>query len=280
MKRMILYLSAAAALFAARASASPGEHLAHELGGEGAHRDAAIEYRRLALGADAGDEQGGWYWMAAYEYWRADDERTDDMLDRAEDADPSMEVPALLLRAERAARTEDWTGAGFYLDSLRARDLGGEVETFASRAVASVALRQGQVEDALSAVEEDAARGAVEAYARGGDKSPTVGGLLGMIPGFGYFYSGEIANGIRSMILNGLFIYGMVDTADNEQWGAFTVITFFELTWYSGSIYGGIDAAHRYNRDRLDEAVEGIRGGMSFAPETDALPSIRLMFTF
>ena len=74
---------------------------------------------------------------------------------------------------------------------------------------------------------------------------------MGLIPGFGYFYSGEYASGLRAILLNGLFIYGMIDTADKDEWGAFAVISFFEFTWYGGSIYGGIDAAYRYNRQRV-----------------------------
>ena len=71
---------------------------------------------------------------------------------------------------------------------------------------------------------------------------PWVGGVLGLVPGLGYVYSGEFANGARSLILNGLFIWGMVETAEREQWAAFSVLTFFEFTWYSGSIYGGAEA--------------------------------------
>ena len=42
--------------------------------------------------------------------------------------------------------------------------------------------------------------------------------------------------------------------------GALRGDDLFELTWYSGSIYGGIDAAHRYNQRRLDNAVHELRG--------------------
>jgi hypothetical protein len=101
-----------------------------------------------------------------------------------------------------------------------------------------------------------------------------------MVPGLGYAYSGEYANALRSLILNGVFGFGMWHTAREEQWGAFGVITFCEFTWYSGSIYGGIDAAHRYNRERLEEAAEAIRGGADFEPDVAAWPLLRLKFTF
>ena len=122
---------------------------------------------------------------------------------------------------------------------------------------------------------------ALEAYANGRDKSPLAGGLWGLIPGAGYWYSGEVANGFRSLILNTLFIYGMVDTAQDEQWGAFTVITFFEITWYSGSIYGGVDAAQRYNRNRLETAIHTIESDMSYRPDSSVVvPVFKLNIQF
>ena len=103
---------------------------------------------------------------------------------------------------------------------------------------------------------------------------------MGLIPGFGYFYSGEYASGLRAILLNGLFIYGMIDTADKDEWGAFAVISFFEFTWYGGSIYGGIDAAYRYNRRRLDSAVGAINGDPGFSPDYKQLPVIVLKFEY
>ena len=124
------------------------------------------------------------------------------------------------------------------------------------------------------------ARAAVEGYAGGRDKRPWVGGVLGLVPGLGYVYSGEFANGARSLILNGLFIWGMVETAEREQWAAFSVLTFFEFTWYSGSIYGGVDAAHRYNQRRLDAAVSGVGGGRRLGPDVARVPVVVLGFEF
>ena len=121
---------------------------------------------------------------------------------------------------------------------------------------------------------------ALEAYAQGRDKKPWLGGVLGLVPGFGYFYAGEWANGFRSVILNGLFIFGMVNTAQHDEWGAFGVISFFEVTWYTGSIYGGIDASHRYNRERLNQTVNGVNGAAAFAPDLVKLPLVSLQFSF
>jgi hypothetical protein len=121
---------------------------------------------------------------------------------------------------------------------------------------------------------------ALETYAQGRDKKPWLGGVLGLVPGLGYVYAGEWANACRSVLLNSLFIFGMVNTAQHDEWGAFGVISFFEVTWYTGSIYGGIDATHRHNRERLDGAVNTINGAAAFAPDPLKLPLISLQFRF
>jgi len=107
-----------------------------------------------------------------------------------------------------------------------------------------------------------------------------LGGVLGLIPGLGYMYAGEYANGLRSLILNGLFMGAMVYSGVEDQWGAFAVISFFELTWYSGSIYGGIDAAQRYNRARQERCLEAVQGPAAFVPDFKQLPVVSLQFRF
>ncbi|HOW96536.1 MAG TPA: hypothetical protein P5567_03180 [Kiritimatiellia bacterium] len=270
----------------AAAQDSPGLSLAVELSAEGDHAGAALEYRRLAGDAPSGEARGGWYWASAFEYWRAGEyELADRMLNRAEDAQPALGAPALLLRGENAQSARKWAESDFYFESVLRGGTADDEKAFASRRLAAGRLRQKDVTGAgaaldLAPVPQEAARAALAEYNRGRDKSPLTGGLLGIVPGFGYFYAGEWASGVRSILLNSLFLFGMVDTADHDQWGAFAVITFFEFTWYSGSIYGGIDGAHRFNRDRLETAADGIRGASAFEPDPAAWPAVRLNFRF
>jgi len=72
----------------------------------------------------------------------------------------------------------------------------------------------------------------------------------------------------------------MVETATDDQWGVFAVLTFAEFTWYSGSIYGGIDAAHRFNQRRLDGAVTHVRGETRLLPDPMQIPVIWLTFDY
>ena len=100
-----------------------------------------------------------------------------------------------------------------------------------------------------------------------------------MVPGMGYAYSGEWANALRSLLLNGLFAWAMAETAEDDEWALFGVCTFFEITWYSGSIYGGIDAAHRWNERRGAETERVLREAAGRPePVMGMLPVLRVEF--
>jgi hypothetical protein len=268
-------------------AADPGLQLAMELLKEGDHHGSAIEFRRLALGAEDPRNRGSYYWAAAYQYLEAGEpEMSVKMLDLAEDEAPELSPFAFLLRGDASVAAESPGEAMFYFESiLRHADSADEARNLAARRLAGVHLREGKVSEArrlLISAPGDHHIGleALEAYDAGKDKNPKWGGLLGLVPGLGYAYAGEYANGLRSLILNGLFIWGMVETADDEQWAAFSLITFFEITWYSGSIYGGVDASHRHNRRRLERSIEAIDGDAGYEPQYEHLPTVALKFEF
>jgi tetratricopeptide (TPR) repeat protein len=259
--------------------------LARELANENDFAGAALEFRRLALDAEP-PAKGGFLWAAAYAYCRAGDlERAEKLVGEAENAAPTLSVSALLLRGELAAADQRWSESAFYFEGAAAAAPQLEAKRYAVRKAAAAKVREGAPSDALNVLSnspeaETNAVAALQAYQEGRDRSPALGGTLGLIPGMGYLYAGEPANALRSLILNSIFIFGMVHTAQEEQWGAFAVITFFEFTWYSGSIYGGIDASHRYNRKRMDACVKGAVGGAYFEPDYNVLPTVSLRFTF
>ena len=280
---MILLLGACGLSAWAAEPQTTGLKLAVDLAAHGDPAGAAVEFRRLALGADAPRERAGFYWASAFAYSQTGQaELADKMLDRAEDADPTLGAPASLLRAEQAAWRSRWNEAVFYEQSVLESATDSDARRYAARKLAAAQLHRGDLpaaQAALAPTGADApARRAVDRYADGRDKSPTLGGWLGLVPGLGYVYAGEYANGARSLLLNGLFIFGQVNTARRDEWGAFAVISFFEITWYTGSIYGGVDASHRYNRRRLDACLGSLSG--SFAPDFKQIPVISLRYQF
>ncbi len=261
--------------------------LALELDAEGRHAAAAIEFRRLALAEDNAANAAAWFWLAAFQYAQEQEpELSNRMLDRAEDAAPgAWAVPVTWLRAENALAGREWDAAGFHFDSLRLKADADDVREYAARGAAAARLRDQDpagARQALATAPGDlgSARAAIDGYARRRDKKPWVGGILGLVPGLGYVYSGEFSNAARSLILNGLFIWGMVETAADDDWAVFSVLTFVEFTWYSGSIYGGIDAAHRHNQRRLDSAADQVRGEEKLRPDLLRVPVIALQFAF
>lgn len=265
---------------------TPGLCLAQELSGEGQHESAALEYRRLALSETKAQARGGLFWVAAYEYTQARQwNLAPGLLDRAEDSNRELKPVVLLLRAEVASAEKKHVEAVYYLQSAVGEETTSDMRKFVVRRMAGEHLRAGQSDQACAVLNqapgnEAAALAALQLYARERDKSPVLGGVLGLIPGLGYMYAGEYANGLRSLILNGLFVGAMVYSGVEDQWGAFAVISFFEITWYGGSIYGGIDAAQRYNRARQERCLEAVQGQAAFIPDFKQLPIVSLQFRF
>lgn len=266
-------------------SAAPPHRLAMELAREGDAAGSALEYRRLALASDDSRDRAGWHLAAAWSYLDAETpERAERQLDAVEASGRDAAAPVLVLRARAAeALRQPSTAAYFWQAALAAPE--PDARRFAARRLAALRIREHNREDAESALrasggDETSALEAVDRWANAARRSPRIGGLLGLVPGLGYAYSGEYANAARSAILNGLFLWIMARCADDDEWGVFALAAFFEFTWYSGSIYGGIDAAHRHNR-RIDQRAEReILGDTDMQLDPGPLPLIRFNYRF
>jgi putative component of membrane protein insertase Oxa1/YidC/SpoIIIJ protein YidD len=259
--------------------------LALDLMRETRYPAAALEFRRLALAAPEPETAAGYAWAAAYAELRAGDHAAvDALLDRVEPRAPALRGDALALRGQAALDAGRTVQAAFYLDSLAHHAPPDSAQRrFALRRLARAHVLRDDLRaaaDALRAPELDdpAAVDALAAYRDGPRRRPRLGGVLGLLPGLGYAYSGEYANGLRALILNGLFLWGMAETAQEEHWGGFAALTFFELTWYTGSVYGGIDAAHRFNAARRATCLSAIDGASGLRPELDRLPLVSVRY--
>ncbi|MCK5849557.1 MAG: hypothetical protein KAH23_01485 [Kiritimatiellae bacterium] len=277
-----------AILQASSQPADPTLLLANELALENDHNSAALEYRRLAMSDTVKQRRAGYYWVAAYHYELAGKYAVaQKMLDHTEDYSESLTTESLLLRARISLAENKLDEAAFYMDAIIAGEAPAPPKIFAARHLACYRLRTGNIASARQALKstpdiKNKGNGlsALNQYQGGRNKTPAIGGLLGIVPGLGYAYSGEYANALRSFILNGIFIYAMLDTADDKEWGAFGALTFFELTWFTGSIYGGIDAAHRYNQSRMNTCLDAINADSDFYPDPIQIPIISLEFAF
>ncbi len=110
-------------------------------------------------------------------------------------------------------------------------------------------------------------------------KSPVLAGLLSVLPGAGYLYCGRYQDALTSFLFNGALILSGVEAFDagNEALGG--LIGFVGLGFYSGSIYGSVSAAHKYNRSRNDGFVQRLQQstGVDFRASADG---VRISFRF
>ena len=89
-------------------------------------------------------------------------------------------------------------------------------------------------------------------------KSPTTAGILAVLPGAGHLYCERYRDAGIAFILNAAFIWGMVEAFKHENYVVGGILTFFELGWYSGNIYSAVSSAHKYNRNKKKEYLDGL----------------------
>jgi TolA-binding protein len=90
-------------------------------------------------------------------------------------------------------------------------------------------------------------------------KSPVLAGLMsGVIPGTGHFYTGRWRDGTVALLLNGAFLTAGIEAVSAGNEAAAALLLFFEAAWYSGAIYGAVNAAHKYNRDLEERWLQGL----------------------
>jgi len=97
-------------------------------------------------------------------------------------------------------------------------------------------------------------------------KSPAAAGILAAIlPGAGHLYCERYRDASIAFLLNGIFIWGMVEAFEDKNYALGGILTFFELGWYSGNIYSAVSSAHKYNRKKKQEYIDLLerRGNLS-----------------
>jgi TM2 domain-containing membrane protein YozV len=99
-------------------------------------------------------------------------------------------------------------------------------------------------------------------------KSPVVAGLLSVVPGAGHLYIGEPVVALGALAWNGLFSFALYESIRRDQIGVAVLLGALELLWYSGTIFGAISGAQKYNRDVRQEALDALRARYDDRPET------------
>jgi putative component of membrane protein insertase Oxa1/YidC/SpoIIIJ protein YidD/tetratricopeptide (TPR) repeat protein len=78
-------------------------------------------------------------------------------------------------------------------------------------------------------------------------KSPLLAGVLSIIPGMGYGYTGHAQTAISAFLVNGLLGYATYSSFKTGNVGMGILTAVFNLSFYIGNIYGSAKSAHRYN---------------------------------
>lgn len=79
-------------------------------------------------------------------------------------------------------------------------------------------------------------------------RSPALSAVLSaIVPGAGYFYCDRPWTGITALVVNGLFVWSIVDGVRGHQVGLSVSLGLFGTGWYVGDIAGSADAAEKYN---------------------------------
>lgn len=105
----------------------------------------------------------------------------------------------------------------------------------------------------------------------GGGKMPWLAAVLGIVPGAGYLYSGEIATGVFAFLLiaaDAVLTYFAFRT-HNDVIGYFTGVAGGLL--YAGSMAGGYFAAQRYNVRRFETSRTSLSDTMKLGDDRKEL---------
>ena len=196
-----------------------------------------------------------------------------------------------ILRDERLADVWDeammWYAACLYaqgkvwaaaerLSVLRASSGTEEVRACASYLLGWAWLVQGNDRDALrlfrslksvsgrvaslKGINLDALCDAVGHLRRFKRKSPALAAVLAAIlPGAGHFYCNRYADGVVAFGLNAAFIAASVESFRKRVYAPGVIASSVELVWYSGTIYGAVNAANRFNKKRREKLLRGLR---------------------
>jgi tetratricopeptide (TPR) repeat protein len=99
-------------------------------------------------------------------------------------------------------------------------------------------------------------------------KSPALAGVLSVVPGAGHVYIGEPVTGLAAFVWNGLFGYALYESIRREQLGVAVLLGVLESIWYTGTLFGAVSGAQKYNRDVRREALERLRTQYDDRPES------------
>ena len=93
-------------------------------------------------------------------------------------------------------------------------------------------------------------------------KNPVTAGILSLIPGGGYLYCGRTQDALIAFLFTGAFAAGAAESFDQDLYVLGGMMSLAGLGFYSGSMYGGISSAHKFNQAKKSEFVQQLKKKM------------------
>jgi tetratricopeptide (TPR) repeat protein len=90
-------------------------------------------------------------------------------------------------------------------------------------------------------------------------KSPVAAGIYSVVPGGGYLYTDRRSDALISFIFIAAGAGASYESFDNDLNVLGSILAITTLGFYSGSIYGSIGAAHKYNDRVYEDFVTDLR---------------------
>ncbi len=90
-------------------------------------------------------------------------------------------------------------------------------------------------------------------------KSPSLAGVLSIVPGAGHLYCERYHDALTAFLLNGLLMGAAYESFHKDHHALGALLTLVELGFHTGSIYGSISSAHKYNRTKIRGFIENLK---------------------
>ncbi len=82
-------------------------------------------------------------------------------------------------------------------------------------------------------------------------RSPYLAGMMSIVPGLGYYYTGYRSAAVSTFIVNGLLLWGTYEAFNRNNRELGTVLGVCSAGWYAGNIYGAVVTTERANQSAL-----------------------------
>ncbi len=90
-------------------------------------------------------------------------------------------------------------------------------------------------------------------------KDPALAGILAVVPGGGHLYCERYQDALTAFIVNGLLAWAAWEAFDNESPALGSLISVVGLGFYTGSIFGSVSGAHKFNRRQRRQFIETLK---------------------